>query len=215
MSYQHEVFISYRRTDEPPVQTFLERSFINVFRGLLNEMLQPDGVRIFYDRHDIRTGKKWPDTIHKGLAHSKILVPILIPSYFHREWCLREYAVFYHREQQANMGDDGLIFPVLFTKVGDLPTHVTGRTQMADFSEYNYGEIRKDSPENKLFRKAVENFAKDVFDGLSKTPAWNPDWADDRSTWCDKPYQSLLKRPVPSQEMNAPPSIENEKGISR
>ncbi|MBV6441777.1 MAG: toll/interleukin-1 receptor domain-containing protein [Haliscomenobacteraceae bacterium CHB4] len=215
MAYEYEVFISYRRTDEPPVQTFLERSFIGVFRGLLNEMLQPNGVRIFYDRHDIRTGKKWPGTIHKGLAHSKILVPILIPSYFHREWCLREYAVFYHREQQANMGDDGLIFPVLFTKVGDLPAHVTERIQLADFSEYNYGEIRKDSPENKPFRKAVERFAKDVFDGLSKTPAWNPDWANNRAAWCDTPYQNLLKNRLPPPVMNTPPSIENEKGILR
>ncbi len=154
MDYQHDVFISYRRTDEPPVQTFLERSFIHVFRGLLNEMLQPQGVRIFYDRHDIHVGKKWPETLHNGLAHSKILVPILIPSYFHREWCLREYAVFHHRERQVKMGDDGLIFPVLFTKVGALPDYAD-TTQMADFSKYNSGVARGTE-----FREAVKRFAQ-------------------------------------------------------
>lgn len=211
MDYQYDVFISYRRTDEPPVQTFLERSFIPVFKGLLNEMLQPKGLHHFYDRHDIKAGKKWPDTLHQGLAHSKILVPILIPSYFHREWCLREYAVFQHREAQANMGDDGLIFPVLFTKVGDLPAYVKP-TQLTDFSRYNSGVARGND-----FRKAVERFAQDVFAGLKneKVPAWNPDWVTDRAAWCEQPYQNLINRPTPVQEMNTPPSIENAKGISR
>lgn len=212
MDYQYDVFISYRRTDEPPVQTFLERSFLPVFKGLLREMFpSKKDELIFYDRHDIKAGKKWPETLHHGLAHSKILVPILIPSYFHREWCLREYAVFQHREAQADMGDDGLIFPVLFTKVGDLPAYVKP-TQLTDFSRYNSGVARGND-----FRKAVERFAQDVFTGLKneKVPAWNPNWATDRATWCEQPYQSLIGRPTPVQEMNTPPSIENAKGIAR
>ncbi len=215
MAYIYDVFISYRRTNEPPVQTFLEKSFNSIFEGLLNENLQPKGVKIFYDRHDIRTGKKWPETLHLGLAHSKILIPILIPSYFHREWCLREYAVFHHRESQSNMGEDGLIFPVNFYGLEHFPDFVKGRTQMFNFTEYNYGEIRKDAPENKPFRKSIEQFAQDVINGLSKVPEWNPAWLNDRITWCDEPYENLLKLPVPAQEMTAPPSVQNEKGIKR
>ena len=63
-AYKTDVFLSYSRSDEPTVQK-------------LYNLLSARGLRVWYDRNDIKEADKWRQTITSGIRTSRIFVPVL------------------------------------------------------------------------------------------------------------------------------------------
>jgi len=73
-------------------------------------------IAVFKDESEIKCGSDWENLILNSLLQSRIMVPILSPSYFMSEWCRKEFQVFYYRQlKQGFMSEQnpfGLIVPV-------------------------------------------------------------------------------------------------------
>jgi hypothetical protein len=114
MSYEYEIFVSYRRP--PPVGDWVQLYFKPLLVQWLAEAT-PLAPRVFVD-DQIEVGTTWPAKLRTALLRSCFLVPVWSPSYFTSPWCLAELHTMRARERvlglRTDENPDGLIFPIRF-----------------------------------------------------------------------------------------------------
>ena len=95
MDYRHDIFFSYKRD----ALTLDWHRWVKdrLVHWLTQEM---GGRRIdcFMDEQ-IHTGEHWPDSLQQALLHSRCLVTVWSPEYFHPNWCVSEWRNFLEREK--------------------------------------------------------------------------------------------------------------------
>jgi len=113
MKYKYDIFLSYSR--KSPHSQWVNDVFFPLFVPYVEDALNSK-ITVFKDDGEIQGGSDWEQTILNSLLQSKIMVPILSPSYFMSEWCKREFQVFHYRQiKQGFMSKEnpsGLIVPV-------------------------------------------------------------------------------------------------------
>lgn len=102
MAYKNDVFLSYSRSDEAVVKKIFDS-------------LSSRGLRVWYDRNDIKGGDNWRQAIIGGIKSSRVFVPILTSNVeneimeaheYRIEW--KEAASLYNR-----MGSRTFIIPIV------------------------------------------------------------------------------------------------------
>lgn len=113
MAFTYDIFLSYSR--KHPHSQWVNEVFYPLFVPYVEDALNSK-ITVFKDDIEIKCGNEWEKTILKSLLKSRIMVPILSPSYFMSEWCRREFQVFHCRQiKQGFMSEQnpsGLIVPV-------------------------------------------------------------------------------------------------------
>ena len=99
MAYQYDVFISYKSESKD----WVLKAFLPLFERHLQEALGGRKPSIFMDMQRIENGDAWRNTLRYALAHSRCVVAVLTPSYFHSEWCTKELSVMLHRAKQHGL----------------------------------------------------------------------------------------------------------------
>jgi FxsC-like protein len=118
-------FFSYARADRnSDNQDVIGRFFRDVTEQVrLAKGLAPREIS-FFDAQDLEPGEVWPDQLREALRTSRAFVPMLSSTYFSREYCGREWAVFDARlTQHAEQTGDAippLIQPVLLVRRAQL-----------------------------------------------------------------------------------------------
>lgn len=190
MNYEYDVFISYRN----------DKFFSSWVHDVLYEALEPllknalgREVKIFLDREEITSGDDWRKRIQKALATSRCMIPVLIPDYFNREWCLREFAVILHRQRElgynTTKNPTGLMLPIhLFD--GDLFPDYTKNIQAKIFNDYFYpSEGFSKMPIYNEFFKEMREWVFEIAETIKNAPEWNDEWLTQK--WLDEPYEQL------------------------
>ncbi len=101
----YKIFLNYARQDD-------REGRITEFRELLEKCLfekSGNKISIFQDK-EILGGDSWESKIYYALDSSAIMIPILTPGYFNREWCRRELQAFLDKPQKAGKGP--ILIPV-------------------------------------------------------------------------------------------------------
>jgi tetratricopeptide (TPR) repeat protein len=70
----YDLFISYRSTDVAPAEELCRR-------------LVAEGFTVWFDRARLDPGCRWHDEIEAGCENSRIILPVLTPSWQESEWC--------------------------------------------------------------------------------------------------------------------------------
>lgn len=113
MNYKYDIFLSYTR--KHPHSQWVNDVFFPLFVPYVEDALNSK-IKVFKDDREIQAGSDWEHIILNSLLHSRVMVPILSPSYFMSEWCRREFQVFHYRQiKQGFMCEKnpyGLIVPV-------------------------------------------------------------------------------------------------------
>jgi FxsC-like protein len=116
-------FLSYARDDRKND----ELDVIGRFHGaIVNEIRRRKGVQddvAFFDTQDLAPGEDWRAELREALATSSAFVPVLSRTYFSREYCGKEWAVFRSRLRaysQSAGKRPPLILPVLLDRRQDL-----------------------------------------------------------------------------------------------
>jgi hypothetical protein len=129
MSYQYDVFFSYKRDRESDGWHGRVKDKLVFW---LKHELQTANVRIFFDTEDIRTGMRWKQKLADALKRSRCIVCVWSPLYFQSKWCVSEWVTFSQREQLFNRE---LIMPASYFDGETFPPDATAR-QIIDFSEF-------------------------------------------------------------------------------
>lgn len=187
MAYEYDVFISYRRESDPKEWT--QDIFLPKFKAYLGAELGKT-LNIFIDKQGIEGGQYWEDTLKIALAKSKCLVPVLMPSYFQSEWCVREFSVLYHRQEQLVPKPNSLIVPFVIWDGDHFPPPAKALQYFPCHEYYLTGKGFLDSPRYLEFQEKLKDWVVDVAKAIRSAPAWDSNWLDD--TWLNLPFGNLL-----------------------
>lgn len=188
-------FLSYAQVDDDYANGAISRLRILIEREGRRVTGQKN-FTIFRDIEHIVPGDTFEETITKALKQAFILIPIITPTYFESDACLRELKSFIEKEN--TLGRQDLVIPIYFVESNDmLRTEVAmqGRPdtvqwaasifkqrQYVDFRQYNRtGFLQKDgSPKPGVdasiekigiaIRTAFRNYRAEAERTLSPTP---------------------------------------------
>ncbi len=173
MSYEYDVFFSYKRD---PESIFWHRRVRDLLRHWLTQSLGGSKARIFMDEDAIDTRDRWKAELINGLQRSKCLVPVWSPEYFHSKWCLSEWKAFRDRESLLQIERGGLIVPIKYCDGEHFPKEA-GEIQMYDFSIYTCTlPAFWETPRAVQLEREIRSFAEQLAEKVKRAPAFAPDW---------------------------------------
>jgi hypothetical protein len=174
MSYDHDIFISYRRS--PTVGPWVQNHLAPRLEARLNE-IAPNPVSVFCD-FKMAEGVNWPAELKRSVKRSRVLLTIWSADYFRSTWCMAEWQSF--RQREALLGlftaehPQGLVYPVRYSD-GDHYHAEAKLTQCRkDFSELNYPDrVFTESVLYLEFDKLVRGMANELVMLLNDVPVWS------------------------------------------
>src|ERR1700736_1619596 len=108
-------FLSYAHLDDAAKE---EMTLFH--KSLESELRVQTGlnVHIFFDKRDIKWGKRWASFIKHSLENPPFLIPILTPAYFQSRACREEYLKFADCEKKIGRND--LVLPLYYVKCREI-----------------------------------------------------------------------------------------------
>ena len=177
MSYEWDVFLSYKRSNEWP--RFVEQQFLPKFKHWLDTALGR-AARIFVDVRDIDTGEDWPYKLAYGLSHSKTMVCLWSAEYFTSRWCELELTQMLARRKSV-AGPKGplppLIIAALLHDSQNLDRELN-RIQQFPIQEYSNPWLANGSLTEERLSVEIERLARQVAGALRQVPAFDESWPD-------------------------------------
>jgi hypothetical protein len=177
MSYEHDLFVSYRRTDN--VMEWARNHLVPRLRRCLVDELGHE-PRIFFDTEQ-EAGTHWPENLKQALQRSRLLLAIWSPPYFHSRWCLAEWKTITAREQVLGLGRGqrplGLVYPIRYSDGARFPAEARHVQQEMIFKDWRYPDPQFAESQLYLgFHQAVVTLAERIAYRLDDSPPWDPDW---------------------------------------
>jgi len=176
MTYQHDVFISYKREANWTPWTR------DHFKSLLQSYLQQDLGHlpdIFIDeRIESEIGEDWVQSLGKHLATSRVAVVVFSGDYFSSDWCIHELDLMLERVEKCHFAAHAagrLIIPVIGHD-GELIPDPIARMTAADIRKYRIAWINKDTLDYHEFSKLMREFSPKIAKAINEAPAFEDDW---------------------------------------
>lgn len=175
MSYQFDVFISYRRHGAWP--TWVADCFLPVFMHWLGEELGRT-ANVFYDV-TLETGHDWPIELGNALASSRILIPLFSRQYFNSNWCKTELALICARERLCGLPTilrpQRLIVPAIIHDGDEIPQAVRS-IQAAKLQEYSNAFMTPKSASMEDLSNKLCQWIPDVAKAIKRAPEHDESW---------------------------------------
>jgi hypothetical protein len=174
MTYQYDVFLSYRRSNDWP--RYVERQFLPKFKHWLDAELGR-ASSIFVDVHELETGESWPYRLADALAHSKVLVCLWSREYFSSRWCEAELTQMLAR-RRALIGSSGpppLILAVAIYDSEDVDQSIAD-IQRFSLQDYSNPWMAEGSLVAERLSMELQKFARHAADALARAPEYDPGW---------------------------------------
>lgn len=192
MSYQYDIFLSYKRPK--PESKWVDETFYPKFVEYICEALNKDAV-IFKDTDEIKTGQTWDLKIKSALIHSKIMVSVFSAAYFRSEWCKKEFAFMDYRQKQCGLSTienpNGLIVPIKIFDGEHFPEYAN-RLQISDFNKFYRDSLHlTNSPVYIDFQDRLDIFVQDVALAYNNAPEWNEEWK--QPEWISNAWKGIEK----------------------
>jgi hypothetical protein len=189
MAYEFDVFLSYQHN--PLVIKWLDETFLPLAENLLADVIHRK-ASIFRDTTAIQAGQAWEMRVKSALASSRVIIPILTPMYFQSEICVKELAVFQHRQQmlgyQTVHNPNGLIIPVGIRDGECFPQYVS-QIQYLNCNDHNrVGSSFQATESYQILQNKLHPWIDQVGHVINTVPDWHNDWMND--DWLENPYVS-------------------------
>lgn len=116
--YKYDIFVSYAHDDnntDNQILNLISRIEEDYNTHCGNESL--GALKIFRDRDSIVGGEDWEEKIANGLMHSRMMIAVLSPTYFTREYCRFEFKTWCEFERERGLPN--LILPIYYIGLGD------------------------------------------------------------------------------------------------
>jgi hypothetical protein len=97
-------FFSYARADDEIPAGGITALHADLQRAIQLHLGDRD-FQIFIDKHDLGWGDIWNERIAEALEDALIMFPIITPSFFNSEHCVKELQLFMQREDRLAIKD--------------------------------------------------------------------------------------------------------------
>jgi hypothetical protein len=194
MGYKHDIFISY--THDAQMSSWVHQHLVPFLQSYIGNAINRP-VQLFIDREGIASGDAWPLRLRNALAHSRSLLAIWSPLYFHSNWCRRECAVMLYREAQLGyrtvLQPKGLVAPINVFD-GQFFPEKARQIQYLDCRKYwIVGEGFVKTERYVEFQELLQTWAMDVAAVIEGAPPWQDAWINEE--WFEVPDNDLQPKP--------------------
>jgi hypothetical protein len=174
MSYEYDVFVSYRR--EEPVKTWVRKYFAPELRDWLNATCGP--TNIFFDEESLDIGVSFTPSLEHALRRSKVMIPVWAPGYFYSSWCVAELKTMFERERSIGFRTAAnprvLVAPIRFGDGDSFPISLVGDIKWEDFHPFAFtapGWVETRTYMD--FQSAIKQLATGIAAMLPHAPVWS------------------------------------------
>jgi len=196
MSYQYDVFISYRRAGG--ARRWVENHFVPTLEDCLaDEMEQPP--RVFFDIK-IESGTTWPLDLGDKLARSRVLISLWSKNYLRSRWCTLELAHMLAREEEMGFrtaAKPGGLTAICVIHDGNSLPQDLGKIQTFEVKDQFITRMRQDSEAAVNLEAALRLQAPALAQAIDAAPTFQASWATDAAM---RFYQAYWDRTEPSQD---------------
>lgn len=177
-SYEHQIFVSYRRSDQDWVK-WTRDNLVRALESLLRPRLGK--ISVYIDQ-TIETGTSWPQHLALNLCRSRLMVAVLSRDYFQSDWCRLELALMLDRERANSLRSAtnpfGLIIPIIIDDGECFPPEVRA-IQGEALHEFANPFIRVDSPKQEALAEVLRTkVCPGIENSLLRVPDFNPNWEE-------------------------------------
>jgi len=173
MSYEFDVFLSYRRAQAWP--RFVENIFVPMFSHWLGAQLGRDPL-IFVDVDCIETGMPWPSRLAASVASSRLMVCLWSREYFSSDWCQAELSHMMARRVAINADDPLPLIVAVVIHDGDTFPPELGDIQQFPIQKYSNPWMRKGSAKAEELSEKINTLSAHVAHALEYAPEHDPTW---------------------------------------
>jgi len=177
MTYQYEIFVSYKRS--PTGSLWVRNHFVPELQSRIDD-ISPIPIRISCD-YQMESGALWPEELKRRLRNSAILLTVWSAPYFRSSWCMAEWRSFRQREEVLGLftpqSPRGLVYPIRYAD-GEYFHDDAKNTQCRfDFSGYTYpGEEFRKTAKYMEFEDHVKDLADEILPYVLAAPNWRQDF---------------------------------------
>jgi hypothetical protein len=174
MPYEHEIFISYRRSTT--VGHWVQRHLAPRLQARLDDVA-PTPVRIFFDSQ-MENGVNLPEDLKRNIVASGLLLPVWSADYFRSAWCMAEWQSFRKREEKlgyfSSANPASLVYPVRYADGTSFHPDAQIALCRKDFSQLNYpDESFRKSVRYLQFDDLVREVAEELIARIPMLPPWD------------------------------------------
>lgn len=198
MSYQYDVFISYRRNQE--THSWIREHFIPLLTLRL-EMELNRQISIYVD-DQLEAGTTWPISLGIALGSSRILIALWSGNYLSSPWCVEELSQMLAREHETNLRTydqpHGIVIPVLIHDGETFPADL-GHIQRYEVQKYFNVRMARNSPRAEELDASLTAHAPAIAACIKNAPTWKGQWQRETASKLFSHYQSaeLVQSTVP------------------
>ena len=175
MSYEYDIFISYRRN--PETLAWIKEHFVPLLSLRLEFELQRKPT-IFVDEQ-IETGTAWPAVLGAALGKSRVLIALWTGNYLTSVWCTEEFSQMLARQREAKLGTatkpHGLVIPAFIHDGNSFPAEVQD-IQPFEIQPYFNPRMARNSQRAEELDATLAAKAQAIAASIEGAPAWRKKW---------------------------------------
>lgn len=175
MSYQYDVFVSYRRN--PETLRWIEEHFVPLLSLRLEFELQRKPA--IYVDNQIESGASWPTSLALALGASRVLIPLWTGNYLASVWCTEEFSQMLSRESEAQLRTlakpHGVIIPAFIHDGDSFPADLRHIQPFEIQSSFN-PRMARNSQRAEELADALAAKAPAIAQSIEHAPSWRKKW---------------------------------------
>lgn len=187
MSYQYDIFLSYRRSKLR--NEWLTEHFVPLFWEIAREEIAGETGRppsgLFFDLSDlsedtrkfdqygIEPGDNWRDRLKEAIKSSRCMIALWSPLYFHSPWCLIEWKSF---SERSRVKQKSLLVPISVHDGDSFPREARDSQYMKFVDFVLVGDGYKKTELYIKFQQELRDLARRAAKVISAAPDWE-DWS--------------------------------------
>jgi hypothetical protein len=175
MSYQHDIFISYRRNHE----TFfwITEHFVPLLT--LRVELELGRKPLIYVDNQIESGTSWPASLGAAIGASRVLIALWSGNYLASVWCAEELSHMLGREREAKLRTvdrpHGVVIPAFIHDGDRFPAELAHIEHFEVQKSFNV-RMARNSPRAEELDAALAAQAPAIAACINHAPAWRRAW---------------------------------------
>ena len=192
MSYQYDVFVSYKRY--PDTHLWITEHFVPLLEVRLAFELNRK-PNIFVDSQ-IESGTSWPSELGVALGKSRILIPLWTGDYLASLWCTEELSHMLAREAKEKLRTaqrpHGVIVPA-FVHDGEKFPAALKHIQYFEIQKTFNLRMARTSPRAEDLDSALAAQAPAIANCINHAPPWRKEWPKKAAALFFKKYYQKTK----------------------
>ena len=175
MSYQYDIFISYRRN--PETHTWITDHFVPLLT--LRVELELGRKPAIYIDDQIESGTSWPLSLGAALGSSRVLVALWSGNYLSSAWCVEELSHMLAREREHALRTarrpHGIVIPAFIHDGDKFPADLR-HIQHFEVQKYFNVRMARNSPRAEELDATLAVHAPAIAACIKHAPAWRNIW---------------------------------------